>query len=83
METSEDILNSKEMDALINKCGSFVSMVLNKNISCVTLFMFLIENEVFRNSVLKIGSCSWYDLVQHMSYRYPILHKSKKIKKIV
>lgn len=83
MENLEDVIYSKEMDMLINKCGSFCGILLSKSISCVTLFSQLLEDEDFKEVVEEIGGCSWFDVVTHMTYRYPVLHKSKKIKKLI
>lgn len=83
MEKIEDNIYVKELDELVNKYGAFCGILLNKNISCVTMFMQLLEDEELRDAMGDIGNCSWYDLVRHMTFRYPILHKSKKIKKII
>jgi|TARA_R110000803_G_scaffold179861_3_gene242250 hypothetical protein len=79
----EDDIYTRELDDLVNKYGAFCGILLNKNISCVTFFSQLLHDEKLRNSMASIGHCSWFDLVKHMTYRYPILHKSKKINKIL
>lgn len=81
VELTSDIY-SRELDQFINKYGAFVGILLNKNISCVTLFSTLMQDEELREVMTEICHYSWYDVVKHMSYRYPILHKSKKIRRV-
>lgn len=81
LEEFESDIHAKELDLTITKYGSFVGMLLNKNISCVTLFSYLLKDENLKTLVVKISDRDWFDIVKHMSYRYPILYKSKKIKK--
>ena len=83
MNSSDSDLHAKELDIFINRFGSFCGILLNKNISCVTFFSQLLEDEDLRKGMEKISGYTWFDLVKHMTYRYPILHKSKKIKKII
>lgn len=82
MESVDNIISERELDEFINKCGSLVSLALNKSISSVTLFSQLMEDEELKDVLLDINDYSWYDMVIRMTYRYPILHKSKKIKKL-
>lgn len=74
-------IHYKEMDNIINKYGSFVSMLLNKNISCVTFFSAIMEDDELKSVLIDVSECDWFDIVKHLSYRYPLLNKSKKIKK--
>lgn len=83
MEELDDSIFNKELDEIIDKIGAFCSLLTNKSMSCVSVFSFLLENESIRDTLLEINQVSWYDLVSRMTYRYPILHKSKKIKKII
>lgn len=70
----------KELDQIVNKYGSFISILLNKNISCVSFFSQLLKDDDLRIGLEKISNFTWFELVTYMTYRYPILHKSKKIK---
>ncbi len=83
MNNLEDMIYAKEMDLLVNKFGSLCGILMNKNISCVTFFTQLLKDEEFRTVMAEMGNCTWFDVVRYMSYRYPLLHKSKKIKKIM
>lgn len=82
MDSIEDSIFNKEMDEIVDRIGSLCNLLMNKSMSCVLMFSLLLEDEKLRNLVLEVNQVSWYDIVNHMSYRYPILHKSKKIKKI-
>ncbi len=81
LEEFENDIHAKELDLTVTKYGSFVGMLLNKNISCVTLFSYLLKDKELKNLLVGISDRDWFDVVKHMSYRYPILCKSKKIKK--
>ena len=72
-----------ELDVLINTFGSLTGILLNKNISCVTFFMQLMKDEDLKEVMMDLGGCSWYDVVHYMTLRYPLLHKSKKVKRVV
>lgn len=83
MESIEETIYEKELNGLVNKYGAFCGILLNKNISCVTFFSQLLQDSDLRDGMADIGHCTWFDLVKHMTHRYPILHKSKKINKIL
>lgn len=78
-----DVIFEDEMDVVINNFGAFTGILLNKNISCVTFFMQLMKDDELRETILDLTGCTWYELVRHMALRYPILHKSKKVKRVV
>lgn len=73
-------LGLEEMNEIINKFGSFVTIVTNKPISCVTLFLLIQKNPELKEILLELTDSSWYSVVEFMAHRYPILNKSKKIK---
>lgn len=75
-----DIINEQELEEIMNKFGSFLSIVLNKPISSVTVFTLLRKDTHMRDVLLDISDQSWYSIVEYMSYRWPVLNKSKKIK---
>ncbi len=75
-----DILNNKELEEIINQFGSLITIITNKPISCVTFFLLVMKNEELKNVLLQLTSCSLYDIVEYMAWRYPVLNKSKKIK---
>ena len=75
-----EILNTIELEETINKFGSWLSIVVNKPISCVTLFSMLRKDEQLRSFLLDLTDQSWYVIVSYMSHRWPVLNKSKKIK---
>lgn len=72
---------NQELENTINKFGSFVTLILNKPISCVTLFILINKYPELRNILLKLTDTSWYSIVEYMAHRYPVLNKSKKIRK--
>lgn len=83
MDEVDDSIFNRELDDIIDKIGSLCSLLENKSMSCVSVFSLLLENEPLREIVLEVNQVSWYDVVTRMAYRYPILHKSKKVKKVI
>ena len=75
-----EILNNSELEETVNKFGSWVSIITNKPISCISLFFLLRKDDDLRNLLLHLTDQSWYAIVEYMSYRWPVLNKSKKIK---
>ena len=78
--SAAEILNNKELEEIINQYGSLLSILTNKHISCVTFFLFLLKNTELQSILIEISDASWFEIVTYMSYRYPVLNKSKKIK---
>ena len=74
-------LINQELEDLINKFGSLVTIVTNKPISCVTFFINIQKHPELREILEEMSETSWYSIVEYMAYRYPALNKSKKIKK--
>ena len=74
-------LINQELEDLIYKFGSLVTIVSNKPISCVTLFLTIQKHPPLQNALVEMSETSWYSIVEYMAYRYPSLNKSKKIKK--
>jgi hypothetical protein len=77
---AHQILNSKELEETVNCFGSFLTMVTNKPISCVTFFLALEKSPEIRTCIQQISDVSWFELVDYLAKRYPVLNKSKKIK---
>lgn len=75
-----NIIN-QELEDTINKFGSFITLITNKPVSCVTLFLLINKYPSLKNVLLSLTDASWYSIVEYMAYRYPVLNKSKKIKK--
>lgn len=75
-----DIINNAELEEIINQYGSLLMMITNKPISCVTFFLLIMKNEALKEILLELTSCSYYDIVDYLAWRYPVLNKSKKIK---
>lgn len=78
--SAREIVGRKELDEIINQFGSLISILTNKPISCVSLFVLITSNEDLKDVILDISDVSWYSLVEHLAFRYPLLNKSKKIK---
>ncbi len=74
-------LINRELEELINKFGSFVTILTNKPLSSVTLFIHLQKNPQLLKALVDMSETSWFTIVEYMAYRYPALNKSKKIKK--
>jgi hypothetical protein len=77
---ASEIINNKELEEIINAYGSFLTIVSNKPISCVTMFMMIAKHPVLQKVLVEVSETTWYSLVEYLAYRYPILNKSKKIK---
>jgi hypothetical protein len=78
--SAAEIINQEELEKTVNTFGSFFTMVTNKPISCVTFFLLLNQNPEIRSCIERIADVSWYELVNYLAKRYPVLNKSKKIK---
>lgn len=75
-----EIINNKELEEIINKYGSLLSIIVNKPISCVTMFLLVVHNKQLQDVLLDSSDASWYTMVEYLAYRYPLLNKSKKVK---
>jgi hypothetical protein len=75
-----DVVHKNEIEEAVNKVGSFLSIIMNKPISCVTFFTVLRKEIHLQQVLVDLTDSSWYDIVEYMSYRWPVLNKSKKIK---
>lgn len=75
-----DIVHKAEIEETVNKIGAFLSIVMNKPISCVTFFTVLRKEIQLQQVLVDLTDTSWYDIVEYMSFRWPVLNKSKKIK---
>jgi hypothetical protein len=71
----------RELEELVNKFGSFITLVTNKPVSCVTMFILINKYPELRNSMIAMSETTWYSIVEYLAHRYPVLNKSKKIKK--
>jgi hypothetical protein len=77
---SIDLITRNELEETVNKFGSLISILSNKPISCVTFFVLIQKNKDLQKVLLELSDTSWYDMVQYLAHRYPVLNKSKKIK---
>ena len=78
--SASDILDNKEIEEIINKFGSFFTMLTDRPISCVTYFLLLEKSPEIQTCIQTMVDVSWYELVDYMANRYSVLNKSKKIK---
>ena len=74
-----DKISEDEFELQILKFGSFLGMLNDKHMSCVTVFITIFHDEFMRELLKHQLDCEWYDIVHYMTFRYPILHKSKKV----
>lgn len=72
---------NQELEDIINKFGGFITLITNKPVSCVTLFLLINKHQQLKEMILQMTDASWYSIVEYMAHRYPVLNKSKKIKK--
>ncbi len=77
---ASEIINERELEEIVNKFGSFLSIATNKQLSCVTFFILLYKNPKLRDILVDLSDTSWYSIVEYFSHRYPVLNKTKKIK---
>ena len=78
--SASEILDTLELEETINQFGSFLTIVTNKPISCVTFFILLEKNAELKTCMQGMADVSWYELVDYLAKRYSVLNKSKKIK---
>jgi hypothetical protein len=73
-------ISNEELEETVNKFGSFITLMTNKPVSCVTMFLLIQKHKDLREMLIDISDSSWYSIVEYMAHRYPVLNKSKKIK---
>ncbi len=78
--SATEIINNKELEEIINCFGSFLSIITNKQISCVTFFMLIVKHPEIKQVLISLSDAEWIEVCQYLAYRYPLLNKSKKIK---
>lgn len=69
-----------ELEETINKFGSLLTLITNKPISCVTMFILIQRSPELKRLLVDMTDNTWYSIVEYLAYRYPVLNKSKKIK---
>lgn len=77
---AHEIINNNELEELVNQFGSFLTIVTNKPISCVSFFLLLQNNKDLKETLIQLTSTDYYSMITYLAHRYPILNKSKKIK---
>lgn len=77
-----DLYLDKEFDELILKIGSLYSIIVNKQINQTKLLLEILKNDKFAECILKLTDVDDLQLlVLHIVKRYPLLCRSKIIKK--
>lgn len=74
-----DKISEDEFECTILRFGSLLGMMHGKHLSCVSVFIELYNNTFMRKIIQDQLDCEWYEIVKYMTFRYPVLHKSKKI----
>lgn len=70
----------RELDMIILKMGSLLSILQNKKTNHAKMFIMLVKNQKFRNCFLKIsGLESFQHLVHCLMEKYPTLCESKVV----
>lgn len=77
---ASELLSLQEIDEIINKYGSFLTIVASKPISVVSMFMVIAKSKELQEVLVDMSNLSSYSLVEYMAYKYPLLNKTKKIK---
>ena len=70
----------QELEDCMNKFGSFITIMTNKPVSCVTMFLMIQKYPALRHVLVEMAETSWYSIVEYLAYRYPVLNKTKKIR---
>jgi ureidoglycolate hydrolase len=73
-------LINRELEETVNKFGSLITLFSNKPVSCVTMFIIIQKHPVLQQALIDLSETSWYDVVEYLAHRYPVLNKTKKIK---
>lgn len=74
-------LINQELEEAVNKFGSLITIITNKPVSCVTMFIVLQKHPELKDILVEMSETSWYSVVEYLAYRYPVLNKTKKIKR--
>ena len=73
-------ISQEEMEETINKFGSLITLITNKPVSCVTMFLMVQKHPELRDILVEMADTTWYSVVEYLAHRYPVLNKSKKVK---
>lgn len=74
-----DQICESELEMIVLKFGSLITMLSGKTTSVVYVFNFILNNPPYRDLLCKISECEWIEIANYFVRRYPILAKSKKI----
>jgi hypothetical protein len=73
-------ITDRELDMIILKMGSLLSILHNKKTNQAKLLITLVQNEVFRSCFMEIAEIDNFPyLVQCLMEKYPTLCKSKVV----
>ncbi|MDD4110008.1 MAG: hypothetical protein PHS54_00480 [Clostridia bacterium] len=73
-------ITERELDMIILKMGSLLSIIQNKKTNQAKMLLFLVKNEKFRNCFLRIAELnSFQHLVRCLMEKYPTLCESKVV----
>lgn len=71
-------ITNKEYDEHILKMGAFVSILHNKKISPIQLYIFIAENKNLQDVIFSIlGLDTFEQFTREYALRFPIIYKSK------
>ncbi len=75
-------IQDKELDVLILKLGSFLSILNNKKVNQAKLLVTIVKDKHFRDCVFKLTEIdNLRQIVEALIEKYPSLYKSKIISK--
>ncbi len=78
--TAFELIDREELDHQFRCLGGFLTTVYDKPVSCIHLYLTLEKSQNLRDIFIDMTNLSWFEIVEILSNKYPILHKSKKIK---
>lgn len=74
-------IGESEFDIVLNKLGSFLYLINNKNINPTNLFLFILsDKDIQKLSMVLMSSPTLMPILKGVLIRYPNLIKSKMLK---
>lgn len=75
-----DHINNHELDIIITRFGSFLSIIQTKKISPANFLLYMVENKKIVDILLEVSGIPTFEqFVRELMERYPILYESKVI----
>jgi hypothetical protein len=81
LRTGYEELIENEIEKIFFQFGSLVSLLHDKHLSVTVVFSEMLDNKDYMDIFTEMSSADKYELIRFIIHKYPILHKSKKIKR--